>query len=109
MVMEYGLFPLENVLRKKVEINSINKEGAKKYLNAIRDVQQMHPDMIIIPGSETSPFYYWTGSYFKGNLTAHNAEKRFLTIGMEKPDDYKDLPIIHNGFSIHYMKYLWPS
>ena len=109
MVMEYGLFPLENVLRKKVEINSINKEGAKKYLNAIRDVQQMHPDMIIIPGSETSPFYYWTGSYFKGNLTAHNAEKRFLTIGMEKPDDYKDLPIIHNGFSIHYMKYLWPQ
>ena len=109
MVMEYGLFPLQNVLRKKVEINSINKEGAKKYLNAIRDVQQMHPDMIIIPGSETSPFYYWTGSYFKGNLTAHNAEKRFLTIGMDKPDDYTDLPIIHNGFSIRYTKYLWPQ
>ena len=109
MVMEYGLFPLENVLRKKVEINSINKEGAKRYLNAIRAVQERHPDMIIIPGSETSPFYYWTGSYFKGNLTAHNAEKRFLSIGMDKADDYKDLPIIHNGFSIHYTKYLWPQ
>ena len=109
MVMEYGLFPLENVLRKKVEINSINKEGAKRYLNAIRDVQQRHPDMIIIPGSETSPFYYWTGSYFKGNLTAHNAEKRFLSIGMDNPDDYKDLPIIHNGFSMKYTKYLWPQ
>ena len=109
MVMEYGLFPLENVLRKKVEINSINKEGAKKYLNAIRAAQERHPDMIIIPGSETSAFYYWTGSYFKGNLTAHNAEKRFLTVGMDKPDDYKDLPIIHNGFSIRYTKYLWPQ
>ena len=109
MVMEYGLFPLENVLRKKVEINSINKGGAKKYLNAIRAAQESHPDMIIIPGSETSAFYYWTGSYFKGNLTAHNAEKRFLTVGMDKPDDYKDLPILHNGFSMRYTKYLWPQ
>ena len=109
MVMEYGLVPLKNVIRKKVELNSINKEGAKSYLNAIRDVQQRHPDMIIIPGSETAPFYYWTGSYFKGNLTAHDHEKRILTIGMDKPDDYKDLPIIHDGFSIHYTKYLWPQ
>jgi len=109
MVMEYGLFPLENIIRKKVELNSINKEGAKKYLNAIKEVQQRHPDMIIIPGSETEPFYYWTGSYFRGNLTAHDPEKRILTIGMESPDDYQDLPIIHNGFSIHYMGYLWPQ
>ncbi|MFH1954199.1 MAG: hypothetical protein ABIL06_21600 [Pseudomonadota bacterium] len=109
LAMEYGLFPLKNIIRKKVELNSINKEGAKKYLNAIRNVQQRHPDMIIIPGSETAPFYYWTGSYFKGNLTAHDYERRLLTIGMERPEDYADLPIIHNGFSTRYIKYLLPQ
>jgi len=107
LVMEYGLFPLQNVLRKRVELNSINKEGAKNYLNAIRKVQEKNPDMIIIPGSETAAFYYWTGSYFKRNLTAHNDERRILTIGMERAKDYEDLPILHNGFSTRYtMKFL---
>jgi len=107
LVMEYGLFPLQNVLRKRVELNSVNKEGAKNYLNAIRKVQEKNPDMIIIPGSLTAAFYYWTGSYFKGNFTAHNHERRILTIGMEKAKDYENLPILHNGFSTRYtMKFL---
>jgi hypothetical protein len=107
LVMEYGLFPLQNVLKKRVELNSINKEGAENYLNAIRKVQEKNPDMIIIPGSETAAFYYWTGSYFKGDLTAHNDERRILTMGLEKAKDYENLPILHNGFSTRYtMKFL---
>ena len=58
----------------------------------------------MIPGSESVPYYYWTGSYFQKNLTAHDHEKRILTIGMENPGDYENLPIIHNGFSTRYMK-----
>jgi hypothetical protein len=99
LALEYGLFPFRNILKKRVELNSINKGGAEKYLNAIKEVEEKFPNMIIIPGSETAPFYYWTGSYFNKNLTAHNHEKRILTIGLERPEDYRDLPIIHNGFS----------
>ena len=102
LAMEYGLFPLRNVLRKRVELNSINKGGAENYLNGIKEVGQKHPDMIILPGSETAPFYYWTGSYFKKNLTARNYERRILTIGLERAEDYRDLPIIHNGFSTRF-------
>ena len=99
LAMEYGLFPFRNILKKRVELNSINKGGAENYLNSIKEVEEKYPDMIIIPGSETAPFYYWTGSYFKKNLTAHNHERRILTVGLEKAEDYQDLPIIHNGFS----------
>ncbi len=102
LAMEYGLFPLRNILRKRVELHSINKGGTESYLNSIKEVQEKYPDMIIIPGSETAPFYYWTGSYFKKNLTAHNHERRILTIGLEKAEDYRDLPIIHNGFSTRF-------
>jgi len=104
MVMEYGLPPFRNIVKKKVELNSINKQGAGKYLDSIREVQRKYPDMIIIPGSETAAFYYWTGSYFKKNLTAHNHERRILTIGMENPEDYENLPILHNDFSTEYMR-----
>ncbi len=104
LAMEYGLFPSKNIFKKRVELNSINKGGPEKYLAGIKRIQGKYPDTIIIPGSETAPFYYWTGSYFKKNLTAHNHERRILTIGLEKPEDYKGLPILHNGFSTRYVK-----
>ncbi len=102
LVMEYGILPFRNILRKREELNSINEGGAKDYLNAIRRVQEKNPGMIIVPGSETAPFYYWTGSFFQDNLTAHDDERRILTIGMDRSSDYADLPILHNGFSFRY-------
>lgn len=103
VAMEYGVPPFRNILRKRVELPSINKNGAKAYLDSIREVQKKYPDMVIIPGSETAAFYYWTGSYFEKNLTVHNHERRILTIGMETPEDYENLPILHNGFSTKYI------
>ncbi len=109
MAMEYGLFPLRHILKKRVERNSINKMGARLYLEEIGRVQRKYPDVILIPGSETAPFYYWTGSYFRGDLTAHDHEKRLLTIGMNRAEDYEHLPILHNGFSTRYVKRSLPK
>lgn len=104
MVMEYGLPPWRNIIKKREERNSINKQGASSYIHAIRTAQENHPDMIIIPGSETTPFYYWTGNPFTGTLTAHDYEKRLLIAGLENPEDYENLPILHNGFSFNYLE-----
>ena len=109
MTMEYGIFPLRNIIRKKEEMPSVNSRGAKKYLQGIKLAAQQHPEIILIPGSETSPFYYWTGSPFKDNLTAHNWERHLLIMGLENPQDYKNLPILHNGFSTRYSGQLLPS
>ena len=109
LVMEYGLPPFRKLIKKRVELPSINTNGAKAYLDSIKKVQKMFPDMIIIPGSETAAFYYWTGSYFKKDLTAHDHEKRILTIGMENPEDYENLPILHNGSSTQYLKMAIPE
>lgn len=103
MAMEYGIPPFRNILKKRNEFNSINKQGAERFIQTIRDVRKKCPDMIIIPGSETVPFYYWTGNIFSGTLTAHDHEKRLLTVGMELPEDYENLPILHNGLSLKYL------
>lgn len=100
MVMEYGLPPLRSILKKSIEHNSINKQGAVKFIQAIREAEKKYPDMIVIPGSETVPFYYWTGNPITGVLTAHDHEKRILTIGMENAEDYENLPILHNSVSL---------
>jgi len=103
MVIEYGLLPFRNIFKKKAELNSINRSGAENYLEALKKTRQKFPEIILIPGSETAPFYYWKGSLLSRNLTAHDHEKRLLTIGLEKAQDYRTLPIIHNGFSIRYL------
>ena len=103
MAMEYGLPPLRNVLKKREERNSINASGADQYLHAIQEAEKSNPGMIIIPGSESSPFYYWTGSAFNGGLTANNHERRILTVGMENPQDYEGLPVLHNGFTQRHL------
>jgi len=96
MALSYGLPPFRNILNITKELNSINLQGADHYLQAIQAAQSKYPDLIIIPGSETASFYYWTGNPVSGALTAHNHEKRLLTIGMVRPEDYQNMPILHN-------------
>jgi len=109
LAMAYGLPPFRNVLRVHKELNSLNKSGAKAYIEAINQAQLKFKDLILIPGSESVPYYYWTGSYFNKDLTAHDHEKRILTIGLENPEDYESLPIVHNGFSTRYIKQALPG
>lgn len=109
LAMAYGLPPFQNVLRFRKDLNSINISGAQAYIDAINQARAKFSDLILIPGSESVPYYYWTGSYFKNNLTAHDHEKRILTIGLENAEDYKNLPILHNGLSTRYIKQAFPG
>ncbi|KPJ69448.1 hypothetical protein AMJ44_03765 [candidate division WOR-1 bacterium DG_54_3] len=102
-VLEYGIRPFQNILKKKVEEPSINKGGPDKYLGMIKSASKRYPQMILIPGAESAPFYYWKGSYFQGNLTVCDWERHLVIVGLEKPRDYKELPILHNGFSTEYI------
>jgi len=109
MAMEYGIPPFRNLLRKRNELNSINQQGADRFIQAIREAEKKYPGMIIVPGSETVPFYYWSGNLLTGTLTANDHEKRLLTVGMENPEDYENLPILHNGFSLQYARSFLPE
>jgi len=102
-VLEYGIRPFQNILRKRVEEPSINKKGPENYLDMIKSASKKYPDLILIPGAESAPFYYWRGSYFKKNLTVCDWERHLLIVGLEEPKDYKELPILHNGYSTKYI------
>jgi len=106
--LEYGILPLRNVLKIHKELPSVLKAGADLYLETIDHVNQSQADVLVIPGVQSSPFYYWTGSPVDGTLTAYNYRKELLLIGMQNPADYRNLPILHNGFSIRYARQLAP-
>jgi hypothetical protein len=94
---EYGLFPLEGLVRKVVEKPSVLRAGVGRYLSAIEEAQARFPDVILIHGVEVVPYYYWSGSLVGGDLTLWNAQKNLLVVGLERPEDYEGIPVIGNG------------
>lgn len=93
---EYGLWPLRKIIKKKIARKSVSTYGIKKYLQEIEAAQKENPDMVLIPGVESAPFYYWEGSPFKKTLKLHNWHKHILAIGLEKTSDYRNLPLVSN-------------
>lgn len=99
---EYGLFPLRGVFRRTVSLPSVLEHGVDRYLAEIAAVQARHQRVLLIPGIEVAPHYYWTGSLVDRNLTMHNAQKNLLVFGLARPEDYAALPVAGNSSSYRY-------
>jgi hypothetical protein len=95
----YGFGFFRNIFKKSFEEGSILKFGPARYLAAIQEAQSKYPDVLMIPGVECAPFYYWEGSVFGGNLRMRAWHRHILAIDLEKPKDYLNLPLIENGKS----------
>ena len=59
---EYGLWPLPGLLKRQVRFPSVLEYGIERYVDEIAATQSRHPKLIILPGVEVAPYYYWTGS-----------------------------------------------
>jgi len=108
IAMSYGLPPFPHLFSLTRSRKSVLKVGAEKYLARVNAVDRDHPEMILIPGLESAPFYYWTGSIRAGELTAHNWRKHLHVIGLTDPEVIENLPILDNGFSTENFRFLLP-
>lgn len=81
--VEYGLPPLRNLLRKFEERGSISGYGTARYLQEINDLDRRYPEMVILPGAEVGPFYYWEGSVwaFVRDVLSREGLRRLLSSG----------------------------
>lgn len=96
---DYGLPPFEGFLKYQVTFPSVMEYGVQRFLDEVQAVRSRHPNLIIIPGVEVAPHYYWTGSLFHGNLTMNDAQRNLLVVGLEKAEDYERLPARGNPLS----------
>ena len=99
---EYGLAPLRGVLRHTVRLPSVFEYGLERFLTEIREAQIRHPHVLLIPGVEVAPHYYWTGSLLNGTLTMHNSQRNMLVLGLTHAEDYLALPVAGNPAARRY-------
>lgn len=96
---EYGLWPFHHLVKKTISYPSVLSYGLDRYLQEIQSVQARHPGLVIVPGVEVAPFYYWTGSLWQGDLTMHDAQRNLLVLGLASAEDYRALPARGNAAS----------
>jgi hypothetical protein len=103
---EYGLFPFRGIIRRTVTLPSVVEYGIDRYLAAMAEAQARHPGVLLVPGVEATPHYYWTGSVPDRNLTMHNSQKNLLVLGLTGPEDYRALPVPGN---VAFSRYGWET
>jgi hypothetical protein len=106
--MEYGVPPFRNLIRKRETRESVIAIGPKKFLDNIARVNAGQKEVLVIPGVQSSPFYYWSGRPFRDDFSAHDYRKELLVVGMNAPGDYRNLPVLHGPFSTKYTLRLLP-
>ncbi len=99
---EYGLPPLRGVFRRVMTFPSLVDYGVDRYLAEVADVQARHPRVVLMPGMEVAPHYYWTGSLFRGDLTMHNSQRNVIVLGLSRAEDYVSLPVSGNPASYRW-------
>jgi hypothetical protein len=104
---EYGLAPLQAIIKRTITFPSVVEYGFDRYLSEVAEVQARHSKLVIVPGVEVAPHYFWSGSLWNGTLTMHNAQKNLLVVGLKKPEDYRDLPALGNAASYRYGMVTW--
>lgn len=93
---EYGLFPLRGLLRYRIQFPSLAKKGTANFLRAVAEINAKQKEVLIIPGAEIIPHYYWIGSLFQNTLTMYNAQKNILALGLSRSADYEEMPATGN-------------
>lgn len=96
LAFEYGFAPLAGFLRWRERFPSLMPEGLPAYLDAVRRARERHPDLILVPGLEVFPYYYWASSLLGRAVTMHDGQKNVLILGLERAEDMAAVPIVGN-------------
>jgi hypothetical protein len=100
--MEFGAKPFERIFKDVTNGPSVLERGAGGYISEIKDNDRQFERTLLIPGVETIPFYFWSGSNYDKNLTAHNWDKHLLVYGLDTAQDFEQLPLPNSNFSKNY-------
>ncbi len=93
--VRYGVGPWKKLISYSASRNSVLDMGVDKYLASLGAAQRQFEDVILIPGLEVAPYYYWQGDLFDG-LKLFDFDHHILVFGVHDPKVIRNLPVIEN-------------
>src|SRR4029453_2402968 len=93
--IEYGLPPFRALPRAVRDERSVLDLGIDRYLERVAQARAANPRVLIVPGVEVLPHYYWTGSPLALNMAVHETQKNMLVFGLPE-QSLRALPVTGN-------------
>ena len=91
----YGPPFLRNLLQfSREEPAVLSNRGLQAYLDEIARVDELHPNLMLIDGIESAPFYYWDVDLAEMRWTLRSWNKHMTAIDLRTADAYEGLPIM---------------
>lgn len=94
--IEYGLPPFRALTRVAWEEPSVLAGGVDRYLARVAQARRLHPRVLILPGVEVLPHYYWMREPLGLDLTLHDIQKNLLVFGVTDAGRLASLPAAGN-------------
>ena len=89
---EYGLWPARAWIKRVIEQPSVRTFGAARYLDTLRHLSA--PQLLVLPGLEAAPFYYWRRSPFdRRGGQIRGWSQHLLVFGLDDPRAIQRLPL----------------
>ncbi|MEX2146948.1 MAG: hypothetical protein WED01_08045 [Candidatus Rokuibacteriota bacterium] len=93
--VEYGLPPFRALTTVAHEAPSVHGR-LHAYLERVARIRAQFPRVLILPGVEVMPHYFWTGSVLASDLHLHDTQKNLLVYGIEDARALGGLPAAGN-------------
>jgi hypothetical protein len=93
---EYGIWPFRRIFSYAVKRKSVVEFGVKRYLSLINEEDLARNDLVLIPGVDVAPHYFWSGFPFTRNFRLRQFSKQLTVFGPASSNFYQNLPVIHN-------------
>jgi hypothetical protein len=93
--VEYGLPPFRALTSVAHEERSVHGR-LHVYLDRVARIRAQFPRVLILPGVEVMPHYFWTGSALALDLHLHDTQKNLLVFGIDDAGALRALPAAGN-------------
>src|SRR5262249_4558288 len=92
--VESSLPPFRALTRVSYEARSVHGR-LDEYFARVARARTVRPRVLVLPGVEVMPHYFWTGSPWSLALTLHGTQKNLLVWGLDRAA-LASLPVIGN-------------
>ena len=93
--VEYSLPPFRALTRVTYESRGVHGR-LDEYFTRVAQARAARPRVLVLPGVEVMPHYFWSGSPFSLSLTLHDTQKNLLVWGLDR-QALARLPVIGNA------------
>jgi hypothetical protein len=93
--VDYGMPFLRKLVHFGHERRSlVTAADLENYLDEIRRVDELFPELVLIDGIAATPFYFWNTDWGQRRLNLHGWDRRLVVVGLGKAEGYARLPVM---------------